>query len=138
IPLPSLPEPDPKVESRRLVKIGKQAFAEQQYGRAAERFRQAVSALPTDAEDHFLLAQAYFSLGKFREAIDAIETGVRLQPDWPDSDFRPRLLYGGNESDFAEVMQRLEEALARLPDDPVLLFLKAYQLWFDGRRSDAV
>ncbi|MFL5242727.1 MAG: tetratricopeptide repeat protein [Gemmataceae bacterium] len=138
IPLPSLPESDPKEENRRLVKIGKQTFAEQQYGRAAERFRQAVAVLPTDAADQFLLAQAYFSLGKFREAVDAIETGVRLQPDWPDSDFRPRLLYGGNESDFTDLMQRLDEALVRLPDDPVLLFLRAYQLWFDGRRSDAV
>jgi hypothetical protein len=138
IPLPMAPESDPKEENKRLVKIGKQAFSDQQYGRAAERFRQAVATLPTDAEDHFLLAQAYFSLGKFREAVDSIEAGVRLQPDWPSWDFRSRLLYGGNENDFTEEMQRLDEALTRLPDDPVLLFLKAYQLWFDGRRSEAV
>jgi hypothetical protein len=34
-------------------------------------------------------------------------------------------------------LRHLEETLARHPDDPVLLFLYAYELWFDGRKDEA-
>jgi hypothetical protein len=137
IPLPPAPETNPAAEKKRLTKLANQAFADQHYGLAAERYRQALAMVPDDGETHFLLAQAYFSLGKFRESVDAIETGLRWQKDWPRWDFKPPFLYGGNEEDFKEDMQRLDEALARHPNDPVLLFLKAYQLWFDGRRAEA-
>jgi tetratricopeptide (TPR) repeat protein len=138
IPLPAAPEANPTEEKKRLTKLANQAFAEQHYGLAAERYRQALAVAPDDGETHFLLAQAYFSLGKFREAVDAIETGLRWQKDWPSWDFKPRFLYAGNEDDLKDDMQRLDDALARLPDDPILLFLKAYQLWFDGRRAEAL
>ena len=47
-------------------------------------------------------------------------------------------MYGDNVADYPEHLARLEEALVRTPDDPVLLFLYAYQLWFDGRQEEAV
>jgi hypothetical protein len=138
IPLPPAPETHPADEKKRLVKLANHAFAEQQYGLAAERLKQALAAVPDDGETYFLQAQCYFSMGKFREAVDAIENGLHWQKDWPSWDFKPRFLYGGNESDFTDALQILDDALTRLPNDPVLLFLKAYQLWFDGRRAEAI
>ena len=46
-------------------------------------------------------------------------------------------LYGDNVTDLPEHLQALEDALGRQPDDPALLFLFAYELWFDGRRDEA-
>jgi hypothetical protein len=40
-------------------------------------------------------------------------------------------------AEFDAHLKRLEEALAKHPDDPTLLFLYAHQLWFDGRQAEA-
>ena len=57
--------------------------------------------------------------------------------DWPNARFRPLELYGPNVADYAEQLQRLDDVLKRHPDDPVLLFLSAHQMWFDGRKEEA-
>jgi tetratricopeptide (TPR) repeat protein len=77
------------------------------------------------------------ALGKYREAVLSIETGLLLQPDWPAASFRPLAMYAVNMVEFPEHLRHLEETLAQHPDDPVLLFLYAYTLWFDGRRDEA-
>ena len=138
LPPPPGPLNDPRAEHDRLINLGLQAFAEEEYGRAAEFFRRAGATNPGAARSHFLLAQALFTLGKYREAVDAVHAGMRRQPDWPAARFRPLELYGPNVAAFPEHLRRLEAALARHPDDPVLLFLYAYELWFDGRQDEAV
>jgi len=137
LPRPPRPEADPRAESARLNALGKAAFAAGEYGRAAQRFRQAAHVNPNDARADFLLAQAEVALGKYDEAVEAIQAGMRLEPDWPTAKFRPVTLYEDNVSDLPEHLQALEDALARHPDDSVLLFLYAYQLWFDGRQEEA-
>ncbi len=137
LPRPPAPEADPKAENARQAKLGKQAFAKEEYARAAERFRQATAVMPQDPETHFLLAQAYFATGKYREAVAAIQEGLHWQPEWPTAKFRPRDLYGANAAEFTDHLKALEEAAQRLPNDPVLLFLLGYQLWFDGRQEEA-
>ncbi len=138
LPLPGpRPAATPRAEHERLVQLGKDAFAVHQYGRAAERFRQAIVA-DNQASAHFLRAQAEFTLGKYFDAVDALNAGLKLDPNWPTAPFHPQALYGPDGDDFAEQLQRLQNALARHPDDAVLLFLYAYQLWFDGRRNEAL
>jgi hypothetical protein len=126
--------PDPNAS---LTDLGKRAFAERKYGLAAERFRQAALADPMDPMPHFLLAQTRFALGKYADAVKAIHAGLELKKDWPAARFPPRELYRGNDLDFLGHQKRLEDVLDRHPDDPVLLFLLAYELWFDGKRDKA-
>ncbi len=137
LPRPPLPEDDPQAENARLIALGQQAFAAGEYGRASQRFRQAIAAQPKDAVAPFLLAQALFALGKYQAAVDAIHAGMALQPDWPAFRFQPLALYGPNVADYPDHLHRLEDTLHRHPDDPILLFLYAYELWFDGRRDEA-
>jgi hypothetical protein len=130
---------EPKDRHAQLIEMGLKAFAEQEYGLAAQRFRAASEAEPKKALGHFLLAQAQFALGKYPEAVNAIHAGMRLQKNWPKVAFRPRLdLYKGNEADFVAHLKRLEDVLGKMPDQPTFLFLFAYQLWFDGRQADAM
>jgi Flp pilus assembly protein TadD len=142
-PVPERPAPkpaDPKAPlAQQQLDLGKQAFADPlaEYARAERRFQQAIEADPKQPLAHFYLAQAQFALGKYREAVASIHAGLRLQPTWPMGLFKARELYGPNAEEFAGHMERLQTALARQPNDPVLLFLYAYQLWFDGRRDDA-
>ncbi|MCS6852874.1 MAG: tetratricopeptide repeat protein [Gemmataceae bacterium] len=137
LPQPRQPDPDPKVEHAWQVALGRQAFAAREYGRAAARFRRAVELDPHEPTAYFLLAQAEFAVGRYAEAVAAIHAGMRLQPDWPNAPFRSRDLYGPHGADLDEQAQRLRQALAEHANDPVLLFLYAYQLWFDGRPEEA-
>jgi tetratricopeptide (TPR) repeat protein len=137
LPQPPEPETNPKTENARQIKLGKQAFSAREYGRAERRFQQAVTVLPDDPQAYFLLAQAQYAMGKYQEAVAAIDQGMRLQPDWPGAPFHPRDLYGVNLGDFHDHLKRLADALGRYPDDPFSAFLYAYQLWFDGRRLEA-
>jgi tetratricopeptide (TPR) repeat protein len=139
--IPDRPVPRPAnpnaPEHERLLSLGKMAFADGEYARAERRFQQAVAVAPKEAMSHFFLAQVQFALGKYPEAVASIHAGLRLRPTWPTSGFRGRALYGLNIDDYVEHLKLLQEALARQPNDPVLLFLYAYQLWFDGRQNEA-
>jgi hypothetical protein len=137
LPRGPLPDPDPRVESARQVALGKEAFARGEYGRAAERFRQAIEVAPNEPPGYLLLGQAQLALGNYRRAFDALQTGLALRPDWPAEPFRPIELYGGNVVEYAAHVSALEDALAANPNDAVLLFLCGYALWFDGRKAEA-
>jgi hypothetical protein len=137
--LPRRPEPEDEAgdEHARQMELGREAFAAQELGRAVLRFQQAVQLAPREPMARFLLAQALLSLGKYHAASDAIQAGMDLQRDWPDSAFRPLDLYGSNVAEYPEHLAALEAALQRHPGDPILLFLNAYALWFDGRQEEA-
>jgi hypothetical protein len=138
LPKAARPEDDPRDEAARLVRLGKQAFAEQEYGRAGQRFRQAIELRPQDALPYFLLARAQLALGKYAEAVASIQTGMRLQPDWPTMEFPPADLYGARIGFFRNHILALQETLAKYPEDWVLLFLLGHEMWFDGRRDEAL
>jgi hypothetical protein len=137
LPRPRQPDANPKVESLQQIRLGREAFAAQEYGRAERRFQQAVQVLPQDAHAYFLLAQAQFALGKYAEAVSSIHAGMRLQVNWPSALFWPRDLYESNVDDYNEHLKNLARALSRYPDDPALLFLQGYELWFDDKRDEA-
>jgi hypothetical protein len=62
---------------------------------------------------------------------------LRLQTDWPKSDFRSITLYGNHQDDFQDQLDHLRELVNRKPSDTVMLFVFAYQLWFAGRHDEA-
>lgn len=134
---PPPPPPDPKEEYARHFHLGQEAFAAGEYGRAAHRLRLAAAARPDEPLAHFLLAQALMALGQYREAVAEVQRGMELRPDWPTTGPRPLEAYGDQAADYLGHLRRLEAALAKHPDDPVLLFLSAYFLWFDGRKEEA-
>jgi len=136
---PAAPAPAPKPPDKNAgqLALGKYAFAIKEYGRAERRFTQAIVDGPDYALAQFLDGQALFALGKYQEAVLAIQAGMRLRPNWPSAQFRPRELYGADAPDFTEQLQHLEEVLERNPRDPVVPFLFAYELWFDGRQEEA-
>jgi tetratricopeptide (TPR) repeat protein len=131
------PADKPKDEHARQLAQGKEAFEGEAYAEADRRFEQAERAKPEDPLAYFLRAQAQFAQRQFREAVESIEAGLRRRPDWPGAPFRVRDLYGENATDYVEHRKRLEEALERNPNDPFLLFLLGYQLWFDGKQGEA-
>jgi hypothetical protein len=145
-PAPAKPAPPdlpgakegPLEESRRLTELGLSAFHDRQYGLAALRFGQAAEAEPAQPIPYFLLAQANVALGKYKQAVAAIENGMRRQDDWPLSAFQPRDLYKGIDDDWFFHKKQLADVQALHPNQSVYLFLQAYQWWFDGQRDQAI
>jgi tetratricopeptide (TPR) repeat protein len=138
IPESEEPKLNPVVEAKRLSAIGMTAFRDQEYGLAAQKFNQAVESDPTASRAYFLLGQAYFAQGKYRDAIHQIAQGLGLDPTWPKNAFRPRFdIYADHPEDRQRHLQQLEDAVARQPNQAGYLFLLAYQYWFDDRRADA-
>ncbi len=137
-PRPPLPPPveDPDRDATALD-LGRRAFAAREYGLAAHHFRQAAQEDAKAALPLFLLAQAQFAVGKYRDATLAIHAGLERDKDWPTARFSARELYKANEVDFLGHLKRLEETADQHPRDPVLLFLLAYELWFDGKQDKA-
>ena len=132
------PRANPVDESRRLVELGLIAFHQQAYGLAVMRFQQATEIDPANARAFFLLAQGYLAVGQFRDAVPAIQAGLKLRPDWPLAKFSPRNeLYGDALEDWLEHRRRLVDAVKRKPQDSSYLFLRAYVEWFDGERAQA-
>jgi hypothetical protein len=131
------PDPEPRGEYARLIELGKESFADTDYGLAAQRFRQATTVLANDGLARLLLAQALLALGKYQDAVDAIYTGMTAEPNWPVSNFHPLDLYGAHVALYPDHLHRLEDAVGRHPNDAVVLFLFGYELWFDGRKDEA-
>lgn len=129
---------DMRAEMQKLVRKGNDAFATGDYKQALNLYQQAVAAAPLEPAPYFHLAQAHFALGRFIEAGVAIERGMRLHPQWPSAAFQPRAMYRDHAGDYERHLGALAEEVGRNINDESLLFLLAYQLWFDGRREEAV
>lgn len=132
------PEANPEREFARLMKLARDAFAAEEYGRAVGNLDRAAKVKPTDAMPHFLKAQSHLAAGQYAEALDAIRIGMKLNPNWPTSGYRPRDFYGTNPDRFNVHLAALRTALAENVGDPSLQFLLGYELWFGGNRAEAV
>jgi hypothetical protein len=128
---------DPAKEALRQTRLGREAFAGGEYGRAVERFEKASVANPKAAGPHFHRAQALLAAGSYAEAVAAVRAGLALDPAWPASLFDPKEPYGAGAVRFAEHLAELRTAAAANPDEPTLQFLLGYQLWFIGEKAEA-
>ena len=138
LPEPPAPKANPLDEARRLTALGAAAFRSREYGLAARRFQQAKESDPLASQPMFLLGQAYFALGKYRDAVQMIGLGLGLDPAWPKNAFRPRFdLYGDHPEDWQQHMEALVDARNRQPNDAGFLFVLAHQFWFDDQRVEA-
>lgn len=130
-------EADPQKEADRLIRLGREALAAGEYGRAAERFEGAIHVNPEAARPYFLLAQAQFAAGLYADAVRAIRAGLDRDPKWPAAPFNPTQLYGDQPERFVLHLLALKKAYAENPDNPTLAFLLGYQLWFSGDPDEA-
>ena len=138
----AIPLPMPPIESKALaaflVKQAREAFEQQQVGRATERFRAAIPLQPKEAKWHFWLAQAHTARGEHAEAVLALRAGLALDPDWPTQPFDLKELYGPRIAALAGDIAELKASLASRPGDTGLqLTLGCYE-WFSGNRRAAL
>jgi hypothetical protein len=129
---------DPRTESIQRVNRARVAFAAEQYGRAGEQLRAAITATPTQPLPYFLLAEVQCARNEYAEAVQTIRAGLKQAPDWPAWPFQLQAIYGEHPERFQKHLAELEQTLARHPQEPALLFLLGYHRWFLGDREAAV
>jgi predicted Zn-dependent protease len=129
--------PDPRVEYERMLTEARRAFANGEYGRAAESLRRATALDGERADGQLLYGQAAIALGKLADAAAAIHAGVRRDPNWPAKGLPLREVYGARKADFDHHRRLADEVAAAFPGDAAFQFVRAYIAWFDGDREAA-
>jgi len=137
-PAPVRDEIEQRAEMQKHIRTGNDAFANGEYGVALKRYELAVGAAPLEPMGYFHLAQAQLALGKHAPAVASIQRGLRLHSKWPESGFQPRALYGDRGGEFDQHLAQLADLIAKNLNDDSLLFLLAYELWFDAQRDQAI
>jgi Flp pilus assembly protein TadD len=137
-PGPPPAPPKPISDGERFVNLGIKSFKNGDYGVAVLRFRQASESEPPGPRALFLQGQACIAAGKYREAVQLIQRGLRRDPDWPLAAFRPRVeLYENKNELWKEHRNALEKANKLDPNNADYLFLLGYLDWFGGDRDGA-
>jgi cytochrome c-type biogenesis protein CcmH/NrfG len=141
VPPAKVPDAPPVVAAKppgvNHMQRGQAAFDAGELGRATEQFAAAVAADPKLGEAHFNLAQVRLARGQYAEAVDAIRTGMKNVPNWPEQKFRASDLYLTQPKRLAADVADLKAAMAAAPTDSTLSFLYAHHLWFSGEREKA-
>lgn len=122
----------------KALRAGNAAFALGNYQTALKHYEQAQTAAPLNPLPAFHIGQVHFALGQYGKAVVALQRGLKWHAKWPESGFSVRALYGDRAAAFQQQLAKLADAVEDNPNDDSLLFLLGYQLWFDGKRDDAV
>jgi tetratricopeptide (TPR) repeat protein len=123
---------------QKALRAGNAAFALGQYQNALKQYEQAQAAAPLNPLPAFHIGQVYFAQGQYGKAVAVLQRGLKWHAKWPEGNFAVRALYGDRTAAFQEQLDKLAQAVEANPADDSLLFLLGYQLWFDGKREEAV
>jgi hypothetical protein len=122
----------------KYIGYGDARFVEQKYSEANERYRTAARTAPQLADALFRQGFALLAMGRYEPALTAIKRGMKLDPNWANSDFELKTLYGDDEAGKKDAhREAIATALEKNPNDPDLLFLLGVHLYFDGQAERA-
>lgn len=109
------------------------------YANATLQFRNAARVNPNVAEAQYELAKAYLKDNKIREAVQAIQEAVKIDPGHTDSNLLMAQLWSrlGGEEQVKDAEGRLATILEARPNDPEALFAMAITRGRLGSVEDA-
>lgn len=120
------------------LRLGNHSFSEGKYANALRHFETASAAVPLEALPLFHMAEAYIATAQYPKAAMCVQKGLRWMPRWVTADFSPELLYADRVEDRKKHMKALEDFAKKNPHDDSILFLLAYQYWFNNQKEEAV
>lgn len=121
----------------RLIAQGDTHFADQRFGAAAAKYRDAVAKAPDYPKAHFRLAHCYVGIAKFNLALTRFLMALELAGSADRLNFSLEELYRGDKLAKQHHFERLQDAMLREPDDGGLVFLLALSLHYDQQPFEA-
>ena len=142
---PILP-PAPRVAARpanagararawRFVDYGDRHFKAGRYREALSRYKKAIASVGEIDAAHFRSGFAYLALGNFERSAQAMRRGLKLNPDWPESQFVVEDLF--DDAAQRAVLRSLSAQLKKLPNDANARLLAGIMFHFDGQPAMA-
>lgn len=128
---------DALTSAQRYIGVGDTSFAKQKYSDANDRYRRAVRTAPQLADGWFRQGFALAGMGHYEMAATSIRRGLELKGDWPKSDFRLTMLFGGDDAAKTAFLEGLAKAAEEHPNNADLLFLLGVCQHFDGQPARA-
>jgi hypothetical protein len=126
-----------RLRSDQLMADGDREFANQQYRRAAAKYREAIARAPDYPPSHLRAGHAYIATGDYDLAVTYLAMGFELARTTERPGFSLEDLYRGNNLAKEQHHEALADAVLRQPDDGSLLFLSAIVQHYDGRPLQA-
>jgi hypothetical protein len=127
----------PKLErAEERLTVGDRLFRVSEFRRAAERYRQAIVANPSDARPYVRLAQVAVARGEYREAADRLREAQAVEPGWMARARDVQNLFG-DPARFARVLNAIESHLQTHPDDRDAWLVLGAELYLTGRADRA-
>ena len=106
------------------------------FGRAVERYQQALEQVPDSDEVRFKLGAALVAAGQYDQAGQLLRDALRQRPDWPHVAHDLRTLFA-DEAAIRRTLDNLDREARRLNADSDVPFLHGYVLYFSGRQDAA-
>lgn len=117
--------------SDQLIVEADKFFSDQQFTKAAQRYRQAVAAAPNYPKALFRAAHYFMATGDYENSLLAYLMALEISKTIQQPGFRLDDLYRGNMLDKVAHIDRLAEASLNRPDDGGLLMLVGLTLYYD-------
>jgi tetratricopeptide (TPR) repeat protein len=112
-------------------------FADGEYGRAAARYRQALSLAPDYSAAFFRLGHAYIGTRNYELALEHFLLGLELEGSATQPGSPLRQMYGTNRIAKQAHLEELSAAALQQPEDGGLLMLVGIFLYYDGQQGRA-
>jgi tetratricopeptide (TPR) repeat protein len=130
----------PQATEAKFLKRGQALIAQKEYPRAILEFRNAVSAMPKDAEPHYQLGLAYLASGDPASAAGSFERATALNPKHSGAQLKlAELMTTARDPKYIqEAVSRLQGAFGDSPDNPEASDTLALAEWKLGKPEDAI
>lgn len=125
-------KPGGRQRADRLIAMADRYFADQDYRRAASKYRQALTQAADYSTAHFRLGHAYVATGDLELALTYFLMGLELSGSVERDGFSLDDMYRGNKVAKQTHIDILSDAALRQPDDGGLLMLVGMSLHYDG------
>ena len=109
-------EQDTPVEAARAYQAGMQALAEKKDHNALAAFQRTVKIDASYAEAHYQLGVLYGKRSQWKPAIHALQTAIKLTPDFVDAQVRLGEAYLIGVANAKDAVEPLQRALQLQPD----------------------
>ncbi len=118
----------PQAKEARFLERGKKQFQRKDYARAILEFKNAVQAMPQDAEPYYQLGLAYLAASDVKMAAACFRRASELNPKHAGAQLQYAQLMSMSDSKelVEEALKRAQDLLSLLPNDVEALNLLAF------------